>query len=169
MFDITVVITTGGKQRFRAELPQARTSREKTMPIDGEWYNEFGSKLHLEVDQEGTVSGRYVTAVGHAPGTYLLTGRHDGPTSPGNGIALGWTVAWRNEQGNVGSVTSWSGQFFADPERILSTWLLTRSAMVEAWESTVVGQDVFTRQKPTGEDVDRALRSGRPVSHPMPA
>ncbi|MGQ4420579.1 avidin/streptavidin family protein [Streptomyces sp. SAS_269] len=64
------------------------------MSIAGEWYNEFGSHVHLEVDPEGTVSGHYVTAVGHAPGTYILTGRHDGPKSPGNGIALGWTVAW---------------------------------------------------------------------------
>ncbi|MFF2204837.1 avidin/streptavidin family protein [Streptomyces sp. NPDC058145] len=139
------------------------------MSIAGEWYNEFGSRVHLEVDPEGTVSGHYVTAVGHAPGTYILTGRHDGPKSPGNAIALGWTVAWRNEHGNVGSVTSWSGQFRADPERILSTWLLTRSATVEAWESTVVGQDVFTRRQSTSEDVDGALRSGRPVSHPMPS
>ncbi|ALO92378.1 hypothetical protein SHL15_1201 [Streptomyces hygroscopicus subsp. limoneus] len=140
------------------------------MPIDGEWYNEFGSQVRLESAPEGTVSGEYVTAVGHAPGTYLLTGRHDGPTSPGNGIALGWTVAWRNEHGNLGSVTSWSGLFLEGPERILTTWLLSRStATAEAWESSVVGQDVFTRQKPTSEDVDRALRSGRPVSHPMPS
>ncbi|MFB7186452.1 avidin/streptavidin family protein [Streptomyces sp. NPDC056230] len=126
--------------------------------------------MRLELDPLGTVSGEYVTAVGHAPGTYLLTGRHDGPTSLGQGVALGWTVAWRNEHGNVGSVTSWSGQFLADPERILTTWLLTRSAVpAQTWESTAVGQDVFTRQKPTSEDVDRALRSGRPVSHPMPS
>ncbi|MET8942770.1 avidin/streptavidin family protein [Streptomyces sp. NPDC004542] len=139
------------------------------MSIDGEWYNEFGSQMRLEADPHGSVSGEYVTAVGHAPGTYLLTGRHDGPTGPGHGSALGWTVAWRNDHGNLGSVTSWSGQFMTDPERVLTTWLLTRSApTAETWESTVVGQDVFTRQKPTGEDVDRALRSGRPVSHPMP-
>ncbi|KUN80527.1 hypothetical protein AQJ66_25600 [Streptomyces bungoensis] len=140
------------------------------MSIDGEWYNEFGSQLRFEADQEGTVSGAYVTAVGHAPGTYLLTGRHVGPTGPGHGMALGWTVAWRNDHGDLGSVSSWSGQFMAGPERILTTWLLTRSAATtETWESTVVGQDVFTRQKPTDDDVDRALRSGRPVSHPMPA
>jgi hypothetical protein len=150
------------------ERPQARAGKEKIMPIDGEWYNEFGSLMNLESDPEGTVTGRYVTAVGHTPGAYVLTGRHDGPTSPGNGIAVGWTVAWRNEHGNVGSVTSWSGQFFADPDRIFTTWLLTRSATAEAWEATVVGQDVFTRQKRTSEDVERALHSGRPVSHPMP-
>ncbi|MFI8089341.1 avidin/streptavidin family protein [Streptomyces sp. NPDC086080] len=139
------------------------------MPIDGQWYNEFGSQMNLESDPEGTLTGRYVSAVGHTPGTYLVTGRHDGPTSPGHGIAVGWTVAWRNEHGNVGSVTSWSGQFFSDPDRIFTTWLLTRSATAEAWESTVVGQDVFTRQKPTSEDAHRALHSGRPVSHPMPS
>jgi hypothetical protein len=43
------------------------------VPIDGEWHNEFGSRMHLEVAPEGTVSGQYVTAAGHAPGTYLLT------------------------------------------------------------------------------------------------
>ncbi|MER6099070.1 avidin/streptavidin family protein [Streptomyces sp. NPDC001728] len=140
------------------------------MIIDGDWYNEFGSRMHLRSDPVGGISGTYLTAVGHAPGTYLLIGRHGGPTEPGHGIALGWTIAWRNEHGDVGSLTSWSGQLLPDPEQLLTTWLLTRSSSpAQAWESTVIGQDVFTRQEPARDAVERALASGRPLSHPKPS
>jgi hypothetical protein len=36
-----------------------------------------------------------------------------------------------------------------------------------AWEATAVGHDVFRREKPTAEDVERSLRSSHPASHPM--
>ncbi|EHR51126.1 avidin family protein [Saccharomonospora marina XMU15] len=138
------------------------------MAIDGDWYNEFGSRMRLRPDAEGGLSGEYVSAVGHVAGTYRLIGRYAGSTEAGHGIVLGWTIAWHNDRGSADSVTSWSGQYLAqDPERILTTWLLSRSAEPdEVWEATVVGQDVFTRRPPTDEEVERSLRSGRPVPHP---
>ncbi|MEW1909925.1 avidin/streptavidin family protein [Kitasatospora sp. NPDC085895] len=137
------------------------------MTIAGDWYNEFGSHMRLTDDTSGGLTGTYVSGAGHVAGPYELTGRHDAPAGPGRGTAVGWTVAWRNEQGDAGSVTSWSGQYLAGDETILATWLLTRSASAaDVWESTVVGQDVFTRQAPAPEDVERHLRGRRPASHP---
>lgn len=138
------------------------------MAIDGDWYNEFGSRMRLESADDGSLSGEYVSAVGHVAGDYRLVGRSAGPTGAGHGLALGWTIAWHNDRGSVDSVTCWSGQYLTDPERILTTWLLSRSADPDqVWETTVVGQDVFTRRPPTDEEVERSLRSGRPVPHPQ--
>ncbi|WP_405013995.1 avidin/streptavidin family protein [Kitasatospora sp. NBC_01539] len=137
------------------------------MTIAGDWYNEFGSHMHLTADPSGALTGTYESGAGHVAGPYELTGRHDGPVAPGRGAAVGWTVAWRNHGGDAGSVTSWSGQHLEEDGTILATWLLTRSAAADdVWESTVVGQDVFTRHAPGPEDVERHLRGRRPSSHP---
>ncbi|GAA2148935.1 hypothetical protein GCM10009760_41580 [Kitasatospora kazusensis] len=119
------------------------------MSIAGDWYNEFGSHMRLTVDSAGAVGGAYTSAAGHATGAHALAGRYHPPGAPGRGAALGWTVAWDNQQTDEGSVTSWSGQYFEQEERIYAGWLLTRAASAaDAWESTVVGQDVFTREQP---------------------
>ncbi|WP_431677840.1 avidin/streptavidin family protein [Kitasatospora sp. KL5] len=137
------------------------------MTIAGDWYNEFGSHMRLTADESGGLTGTYVSSAGHVAGPYDLTGRQDTPARPGHGTAVGWTVAWRNEQGDAGSVTSWSGQYLDGDDTILATWLLTRSAAAsDVWESTVVGQDVFTRRAPSSEEVERHLRGRRPASHP---
>ncbi|MCD0486008.1 avidin/streptavidin family protein [Streptacidiphilus sp. ASG 303] len=129
------------------------------MDISGDWYSRLGSRMHLETDPSGGVSGTYVSGTGHAVGPYPLVGRWDPLSSASQGTVLGWTVTWRNDRGDANSVTSWSGQYYddrgADGERICASWLLTTSAeSVDAWRSTTVGQDVFTR------DAGRARASG---------
>ncbi|GAA4840818.1 avidin/streptavidin family protein [Kitasatospora terrestris] len=118
------------------------------MGIAGDWYSEQGSHMHLETDPSGGVTGTYTSALGRAAGTYPLVGRFDPLREAGRGTAIGWTVAWRNEDADAGSVTSWSGEYRAgDQERITAGWLLTRSADApDSWESTMVGQDTFTRR-----------------------
>lgn len=140
------------------------------MPIDGEWYNEFGSFMSITpmADAPGEIGGFYVSQVGEAIGEYPLLGWFGEAERPANSTPLGWTVLWRNEDRNAFSITCWSGQYLENIEQILVTWLLTRSADAgNEWEATVIGQDVFRREKPAVEDVERSLRSSRPVSHPM--
>jgi hypothetical protein len=121
------------------------------MSIAGDWFNEFGSHMHLTADPSGGISGTYTSGTGRAAGQYEVTGRCHPSGPPGRGAAVGWTVAWHNRQRDPDSVTSWSGQYFEDRERIFATWLLTRpSSAADVWEATAVGQDVFTRERPAG-------------------
>ncbi|MEV0495193.1 avidin/streptavidin family protein [Streptomyces atratus] len=139
------------------------------MSIAGDWYNEFGSHMEIAPGPSGEITGTFASATGLAAGEYALVGRYDTFERPDHGTAIGWTVAWRNERNNANCVTSWSGLCFADDgtERICATWLLTTSATdSDAWESTTVGRDVFTRQSPGSERIEVGARSTRPTSHP---
>lgn len=140
------------------------------MTIAGDWYNELGSHMRIMTDPSGGITGTYVSGTGHAPGRYVLVGRYDTPEQAAYGTTLGWTVAWRNEHNDAASVTSWNGQYLEDGgERICATWLLTSATVSDAWESTAVGKDVFTRGAPGPEDVERHRRLGTPASHPADA
>ncbi|MFE7857956.1 avidin/streptavidin family protein [Streptomyces sp. NPDC057403] len=140
------------------------------MSISGDWYNEIGSHMRITTDPAGNVKGTYVSAAGHAIGTYPLVGRCEAAADPEHGTPLGWTVAWRNGRTDAGSVTSWSGQYYDDgDERICATWLLTASAAAaNTWEATAVGQDVFTREAPSPEQAEQRLRHVGAASHPRP-
>ncbi|MFE0518239.1 avidin/streptavidin family protein [Streptomyces sp. NPDC058954] len=141
------------------------------MGIGGDWYNDVGSHMRITVDPTGGIRGIYVSATGHAAGTYPLVGRYDSAALADHGATLGWTVAWHNGRSDAGSVTSWNGQYYKDGgERICTTWLLTASANpANTWEATAVGQDVFTRDRPPQELIDQRLRRAGSVSHPHTA
>ncbi|MFI1566524.1 avidin/streptavidin family protein [Streptomyces sp. NPDC020490] len=138
------------------------------MSISGDWYNEVGSHMRITVDPVGGIRGTYMSATGHAAGAYPLVGRYDTADFPDHGTTLGWTVAWHNERSDAASVTSWSGQYHKEGgERICATWLLTASANpANTWEATAVGQDVFTRERPSPERIADHVRQNRTVSHP---
>ncbi|MER7773138.1 avidin/streptavidin family protein [Kitasatospora sp. NPDC096140] len=115
--------------------------------VDGEWFNELGSCLDLATDGAGALSGTFAPGVGPA-GKRELVGRYD-PSPAGAGVALGWTVTWSSGQGEDASVTSWSGQYLPEEERIVAHWLFTTaSGARDAWRATAVGQDVFGRRLP---------------------
>lgn len=140
------------------------------MDLGGTWYNELGSQMTLEA-ANGALSGTYNSAVGSAEYEYALAGRYNTDPSSG-GQALSWAVAWQNQYGNSNSATAWAGQYQVDAagvEEIYTLWLLA-SEMPESddWESTKVGQDTFTRTKPSDDDV-AARRRMRPVAHPRRA
>jgi len=136
--------------------------------IAGDWYSELGSHMRLETDASGAVTGTYTSVLGRATGSYPLVGRFDPPRDAGHGTAVGWTVAWANEGADAGSVTAWSGQYQGQGvERISATWLLTRSATLpDAWESTMVGHDLFTREAPDAARAEQLRSLGRPLPHP---
>nr|AAX16019.1 circularly permuted covalent streptavidin dimer mutant E2 [synthetic construct] len=93
-----------------------------------------------------TWSGQYVGGAEARINTqWLLT------SGTGSGTALGWTVAWKNNYRNAHSATTWSGQYVGGAEAKINTqWLLTSGTTeANAWKSTLVGHDTFTKVKPS--------------------
>ncbi len=134
------------------------------MDISGLWYNELNSTMQLKV-QGNEIRGWYASAVGEAAGRYDLIGyldqKDDTPT-------VGWVVFWGNEQKYSPAVTTWCGraQLIDGTEQIDTAWLLRRSRKDrEAWESTMLGKDLFRRIKATAEEVRRA-KLARGISVP---
>ncbi len=130
------------------------------LEVQSTWYNELGSKMILNTDGNGGLSGQYYSAVGTAPAPEPLSGRYtlQGPST------MGWTVAWSK----VNATTSWSGQVILinNIPTIVTTWLLTsQTSETDEWESTLTDQDVFTTTPPTEEQIAEAkIRKGK--SHP---
>jgi hypothetical protein len=138
------------------------------MDLNGDWYNELGSKMALRV-KGSSIAGKYQTAVGDADGIYELVGRVSVPEDDAR--TLGFVVAWQNDKRITDSSTAWSGEAreIAGEETILTTWLLTvETTPHDDWKSTLVGKDVFTRIAPTPEKVKRA-KALRPPSHHLKA
>lgn len=111
----------------------------------------------------GSFSGTYYSTVGETENEYVLSGRID--TCGGT---LGWVVSWQNSCLNSRSTTAWSGHIEAvlSKPTILTTWLLTSSTTPEKdWQSTNVGFDTFTQNRPTEEQVLLA-QNRRQSSHP---
>ena len=138
------------------------------MSIIGNWYNELGSQIDLNVDHNGHITGHYWTAVGDATGRYPVVGWAERVTGQTGSTALGWAVLWLNAARNSHSVTTWSGQYqiVNGEEKILALWLLTTETNpCDDWKSTLVGADVFQRAQPHAAQI--ALRQAQgPASHP---
>jgi hypothetical protein len=126
--------------------------------LSGDWYNRLGSKMTLTADENGGLCGKYNSAVGKAEDFYILTGRFDASPPSNRGVSVGWVVTFRNRMLNAHSTTTWSGQYFdGGDERILTHWLLTSStAPSTVWNSTNVGHEAFTRNKPSAAEIAKA-------------
>ena len=136
----------------------------------GNWYNELGSQMFLNASG-GQLSGFYASAVGQARYTYPLAGRYDTQPASGGGQTMAWTVSWQNAYQNAHSATGWSGQYFdqGGNEEIYTLWLLAAEVSEgDEWESTLAGQDTFTRTPPPKEAIARSKRRGN-VPHPKGA
>lgn len=134
--------------------------------LNGNWYNELGSVMTLQVQGENIV-GTYQTAVGDAKGLYKLVGRSD--TDNHESETVGWVVNWKNQYGDSDSVTTWSGQIQAvDGEDIIATtWLLTsETAPGDDWHSTLVGKDTFSRDMPSADEITKNASRGVMPAHP---
>ena len=131
------------------------------MSLEGDWYNELGSKMVLKV-QGNVLAGIYNSAVGPAKGDYVLAGLVY-PDQDGASRTLGFSVIWTNDQTDLGSVTAWSGQWQkakGEDEQIVTMWLLTvGTAADDDWEAFRTGQDVFTRDKPKSASVKSARKT----------
>ncbi|MBB5609072.1 MULTISPECIES: avidin/streptavidin family protein [unclassified Janthinobacterium] len=133
--------------------------------FSGTWYNELGSSMTIE--QNGNnLSGNYYTAVGEASGTYPLVGLVNPSQDTSQTVA--WTVTWQNSTGNALSTTAWCGQVqvINNVPTITAMWLLTgETTPANDWESTRIGQDVFTPQPPNSTQSKIAL-ARKSFSHP---
>ena len=137
------------------------------MGLEGTWYNELGSTLEISPQQDGTVQGRYSSNVASC-GWYPIGGMWD--PSPGPGQNCGWVVDWNSGECPAGTLTSWSGQYWAADgqyqETIVTMWHLTYEVPQSSqWQSTLDGKDVFTRNQPSPEEIKAARRHVAP-SHP---
>jgi avidin family protein len=138
------------------------------MGLEGTWYNELGSTLFIENVSGGMLGGIYETAAsagGCATGTFTVVGATD---TDSGGQTVGFSVAWKNGQSSCNSTTSWAGQYqtLGGSEHFSALWLLAMATSEsDDWASTLVGEDVFTRQAPAEEHVTAALRRKR---HPHP-
>ncbi|MEJ8645327.1 avidin/streptavidin family protein [Streptomyces sp. MS1.HAVA.3] len=142
-----------------------------TSGITGTWYNQLGSTFIVTATPDGGLTGTYESAVGNAESRYVVTGRYDSAAADGSGTAIGWTVAWKNSHRNAHSATTWSGQYTGGAEAKINTqWLLTSGTTeANAWKSTLVGHDTFTRIKPSAAAIDAAKKAGINNGSPLDA
>lgn len=139
------------------------------MGLEGTWYNELGSTLVVEQVSDGTIVGSYQTAVsssGCARGAYPLLGKTDVDSG---GQTVGFSVTWLNaESPSCNSTTSWVGQYqmVDGVEQLPSIWILVMKTDPEdEWASTLVGEDLFTREPPAAEHLAAGSPRRRPA-HP---
>jgi hypothetical protein len=139
------------------------------MPLEGTWFNELGSTMTIDAVTPGQpFTGSYQTAVSTtacAQGSFQLVGTCDTDT---DGTSVGFVVAWVNGNSNCHSITAWSGQLqiIGGQEEIVATWLLTMETDPgQDWASTLVGQDVFTRNPVAKETLTLKTQQKR---HPHP-
>ena len=131
------------------------------MNLEGTWHTELGSTLVIERVEDGRLSGTYVTALsatGSAQGNFEVVVSTDADSG---GEAGAFSVCWKNDLSDRHSATAWVGQAqrIDGRDQITAMWLLTvETAPGEDWYATHVGHDVFTREKPTEEEITRKAR-----------
>jgi hypothetical protein len=151
------------------------------MSIFGDWYNELGSKVTLNLDPKDSrqISGSYQTNVGDAKQrTFPLTGRCNAASLSGQDQVIAWVVVWDPpDTGPDGqpvrkpSITAWAGQYHVvqEIEFITTTWLLTgMTDAADDWESTSVSMDIFFRVQPTQAMLKLAKQFGKAAANVGP-
>ncbi|KDR72422.1 hypothetical protein GALMADRAFT_159069 [Galerina marginata CBS 339.88] len=126
--------------------------------LSGDWYNRIGLQVNLIPAQDGSLKGKLYDD----KKAYDLTGRFDTDPPSGDGASVGWVVTRPNvvKPTEHNNTTTWSGQYFdwnGGVESIAASWLLTQSTIArKSWNSTNVGNDLFTREKPSDAEIAKA-------------
>eukprot|EP00794_Sanderia_malayensis_P019136 gene19136-21053_t len=115
-------------------------------PLSGTWINQHGSFMELNHAPDGTLTGRFYTAVeetkGASGGAQLIHGK----AGKGKPTTFGMVATFKDGS----STTAWSGQYhFCDGEQTLTTtWVMTSlsKSCGEDWKNNRVGQDRFVRK-----------------------
>ena len=127
--------------------------------LSGAWFNQLGSRLDLQADDDGRLRGTYQSPVGGVEGTHPVTGYFDAD-GDGPDRAVGFAVRWQS----ACSVTVWSGHFQVADEVLLTTWLLSGGALGPGeWRATLIGHDEFHRSPP-GAEVVTGVASSVPAA-----
>ena len=112
--------------------------------LSGTWHNELGSRLILTAGLEGHLTGAYAPGVGESPEERPLTGFWH-QAAPGAPTVVGFVVAWPASH----SLTTWAGRHDPGSDSISASWLLVGETPAdEAWRSTNLGHDLFSRGVP---------------------
>lgn len=126
--------------------------------LSGEWHNQHGSRMRLEIAPDGAVSGTFTSALGLSKDqTFRLTG-----------FAAGEVLAFVVDFGKYRTLTAWTGQCCTGGgEAIRAMWHMSVSpppgeAERVRWRGTWTGEDVFRREPAT-----QAASPGRMPSHPV--
>ena len=116
------------------------------MELVGDWENQNGSILRIESVAKSLVTGLFRSAKGRAAQDqiYPVIGCL-------NGQLLTFTVEFKNEDGNLGSIANFTGRIEGET-KIHTIWILARNYAdadrtqpTETWNSFLVNSDVFTR------------------------
>lgn len=116
------------------------------------WTNGLGSKMKLNADGDGNLTGTYQTTVGHPKIPQPLVGKYNPcEACP----SLGWVVQWKPDCNSPDpkkrgwSTTTWTGQLLQKADgtwMINAKWSLTnQTTLKKSWKDTVVGCGVFTQ------------------------
>ena len=109
--------------------------------LQGIWFNQFGSRLNLTVDETGRLAGTFDSSVGGVDRAHPVTGFFAADTESPDG-AVGFAVSW----GTAHSLTVWSGHYREKDDAIFTVWLLSEASSAHGdWRSTSVGHDEFRR------------------------
>jgi hypothetical protein len=123
---------------------------ELDVNLDGTWINQNGSTVEFLTDAAGRLSGTYRSRKGRAAvgRAYPLSGQVCGEVAA-------FQVCWRDDEADLGAVTSFTGRFGrdADGTEILHTiWVLARQWENEertrptgVWNAFLTNADVFRR------------------------
>jgi Avidin family len=138
------------------------------MDLSGIWCNQLYSTASLDDDGKGGLTGTIVCASGEFAGfEFPVVGFYD--LAPRlSATAVAFVTNWANSDTNGHSVTAWSGQYDADTDTIVATWMLTAETGVDPtdeWHSTLIGQDRFSREDRLSSRPAVAA-SRHPSSHP---
>ena len=119
------------------------------MDLSGTWCNQLYSTLTVDEDGKGGLTGTIACASGEFAGFEFPVVCSYDPAPRLSSTAVAFVTNWANSDSNGRSVTAWSGQYDADTDTIVATWMLTAETGVDPtdeWHSTLIGQDFFSRE-----------------------
>lgn len=119
--------------------------------LDGVWFNEYGSRMEITVDETGFFSGLYSSHTGDV-GTYRVIGLTDAQCVSGNqgvSISIQWRPVdavgddpdWHLVSGMVGQLQSVDGQDVITVNHLL----VQETAPGDNWRSTFIDKISFRR------------------------
>ena len=122
--------------------------------LTGLWKNELNSSMIINAQDDGAITGYYITQVGNVdPVKFLLVGTFAPITTNNPGdrpgeATLGFVVNWNMpKKDKPQSVTAWSAQLIYDDNdqlKIDASWMLKRkSTWDQKWGSATTNVDTF--------------------------
>nr|ARH65392.1 avidin 1 [Branchiostoma japonicum] len=153
-----VILRPSFNRMMRSAVSSKGTQRH-CCGITGTWWNQHDSCVDMEIQDDngqGVLTGCYKTAVGSDPSHVGEKAPMVGFPPKKDGGTFGWVVNWKPSEDGDLSTTTWTAQCVTVKGKpvLQTTWIL-RSEVEKAadrWESTLVAQDTFTRERPPKQD-----------------